>query len=212
MLSFGFYLLLSVKCHPDPLCAPLPSLLSPGLPVPLSVCLSVYLSACLPVPLPVSLSVYLSASLPVPLSVCLSTCLPIYLSPCLSVSLPVCLSTCPMSVCLFVCLSCNFINYYSFVAEQRPSFMLFVVVVVLVVVVIFFFFALKLCIDILYSFGVCLKYIYTNRISPSWARGGCKKTLCLLHYPRKKELFYSFSLYVCQSPWRPACLSVFPSA
>ena len=28
-----------------------------------------------------------------------------------------------------------------------------------------------------------------SRISPSWARAGCKKTLCLLHYPLKVCLF-----------------------
>ena len=31
-----------------------------------------------------------------------------------------------------------------------------------------------------------------SRISPSWARAGCKKTLCLLHYPRKIKFIHSF--------------------
>ena len=31
-----------------------------------------------------------------------------------------------------------------------------------------------------------------SRISPSWARAGCKKTLCLLHYPRKIKFIQSF--------------------
>ena len=94
MLSFGFHLLLSVNCHPDPLCAPLPSLLSPCLPVPLSVCLS----TCLPVYLFPCQSVSLSTCLPVHLcpcqSVSLSTCLPVYLSPCLSLA-----TSLPCSLC-----------------------------------------------------------------------------------------------------------------
>ena len=31
-----------------------------------------------------------------------------------------------------------------------------------------------------------------SRISSSWARAGCKKTLCLLHYPRKIKFIHSF--------------------
>ena len=38
-----------------------------------------------------------------------------------------------------------------------------------------------------------------SRISPSWARAGCKKTLCLLHYPRKIKFIHSFSLCLCLS-------------
>ena len=33
-----------------------------------------------------------------------------------------------------------------------------------------------------------------SRISPSWARTGCKKTLCLLHYPHKIKFIHSFIL------------------
>ena len=33
-----------------------------------------------------------------------------------------------------------------------------------------------------------------SRISPSWARAGCKKNLCLLHYPRKIKFIHSLSL------------------
>ena len=33
-----------------------------------------------------------------------------------------------------------------------------------------------------------------SRISPSWTRVGCKKTLCLLHYPRKIKFILSFIL------------------
>ena len=55
--------------------------------------------------------------------------------------------------------------------------MLFVVVVV--VVVIFFFFALKLCIDILYSFGVCLKYIYRPTELVPHGRGVDVKRPCV---------------------------------
>ena len=44
-------------------------------------------------------------------------------------------------------------------------------------------------------------YVYNlcniSRISPSWTRAGCKKTLCLLHYPKK--FFYSFSLSLSPS-------------
>ena len=41
-----------------------------------------------------------------------------------------------------------------------------------------------------------------NRISSSWARDECKKTLCLLHYPRKIKFIHSFihSLSLCLSP------------
>ena len=38
-----------------------------------------------------------------------------------------------------------------------------------------------------------------SRISPSWTRAGCKKTLCLLHYPRKIKFIHSFSLFFCLS-------------
>ena len=31
-----------------------------------------------------------------------------------------------------------------------------------------------------------------SRISPSWARAGCKKTLCLIHYPRNIRFIHSF--------------------
>ena len=31
-----------------------------------------------------------------------------------------------------------------------------------------------------------------STISPSWARAGCKKTLCLLHYPLKIKFIHSF--------------------
>ena len=34
------------------------------------------------------------------------------------------------------------------------------------------------------------------RISPSWVRAGCKKTLCLLHYPRKIKFIHSFIHWV----------------
>ena len=40
-----------------------------------------------------------------------------------------------------------------------------------------------------------LKYMCicsVSRISPSWARAGCKKTLCLLHCPRKIKFIHSF--------------------
>ena len=49
---------------------------------------------------------------------------------------------------------------------------------------------------------VYLKYMYTcsiSRISPSWARAGCKKTLCLLHYPRKIKFIHSFIRSFIQS-------------
>ena len=42
---------------------------------------------------------------------------------------------------------------------------------------------------------VYLKYMCTcsiSRISPPWARAGCKQTLCLLHYPRKIKFIHSF--------------------
>ena len=44
---------------------------------------------------------------------------------------------------------------------------------------------------------VNLKYMCMcsiSRISLSWARAGCKKTLCLLHYPRKIKFVHSLSL------------------
>ena len=44
-------------------------------------------------------------------------------------------------------------------------------------------------------------------ISPSWARAGCKKTLCLLHYPRKIKFIHSFIL---SPPPHPPSLTVFP--
>ena len=47
-----------------------------------------------------------------------------------------------------------------------------------------------ICLVLLY-----LKYMCTcsiSRISPSWARAGCKKTLCLLHYPRKIKFIHLF--------------------
>ena len=55
-------------------------------------------------------------------------------------------------------------------------------------------------------------YIYVgvcsiSRISPSWARAGCKKTLCLLHYPCKIKFIHSFILSL--SLWRVCvCVSV----
>ena len=45
---------------------------------------------------------------------------------------------------------------------------------------------------LLYLKYVCMCSI--SRISPSWARAGCKKTLCLLHYPCKKKFIHSFIL------------------
>ena len=43
---------------------------------------------------------------------------------------------------------------------------------------------------LLYLKYMCMCSI--SRISPSWARAGCKKTLCLLHYPRKIKFIHSF--------------------
>ena len=43
---------------------------------------------------------------------------------------------------------------------------------------------------LLYLKYMCICSI--SRISPSWARAGCKKTLCLLHYPRKIKFIHSF--------------------
>ena len=49
-------------------------------------------------------------------------------------------------------------------------------------------------------------------ISPSWARAGCKKTLRLLHYPRKIKFIHSFILFLPPPPAPPSprSLSVFP--
>ena len=62
---------------------------------------------------------------------------------------------------------------------------------------------------------VYLKYMCMcsiSRISPSWARAECKKTLCLLHYPRKikfiSSFLHSFILSVCLSLSVCLCLSV----
>ena len=38
----------------------------------------------------------------------------------------------------------------------------------------------------------CMCKCSISRISPSWARTGRKKTLCLLHYPRKIKFIHSF--------------------
>ena len=65
---------------------------------------------------------------------------------------------------------------------------------------------------------VYLKYMTTrriSRISPSWVRAACKKTLCLLHYLRKMKCIHSFihslcfciSVFLCLS----VCLSVCPT-
>ena len=45
---------------------------------------------------------------------------------------------------------------------------------------------------LLYLKYMCMCSI--SRISPSWARAGCKKTLCLLHYPCKIKFIHSFIL------------------
>ena len=42
------------------------------------------------------------------------------------------------------------------------------------------------------SLSLCFSLYSISRISPSWARAGCKKTLCLLHYPRKIKFINSF--------------------
>ena len=64
------------------------------------------------------------------------------------------------------------------------------------------------------SFGVSelLNYMCSiSRSSPSLARAGCKKTLCLLHYPRKIKFTYSFihspslSLSLSLSKTKPDC-------
>ena len=51
----------------------------------------------------------------------------------------------------------------------------------------------------------------SSRISPSWARAGCRKTLCLLHYLRKIKFIHSFihSFFsaVLLRPQRPYGLS-----
>ena len=38
----------------------------------------------------------------------------------------------------------------------------------------------------------CMCMCSVSRISPWWARAGFKKTLCLLHYPRKIKFIHSF--------------------
>ena len=48
--------------------------------------------------------------------------------------------------------------------------------------------SLSLCVCVSLSLLLYPKYMCMcsiSRISSSWARAGCKKTLCLLHYPRK---------------------------
>ena len=51
------------------------------------------------------------------------------------------------------------------------------------------FVVLSVCLSLNYL-GMCS----ISRISPSWERAGCKKTLCLLHYPCKIKFIHSFIL------------------
>ena len=47
---------------------------------------------------------------------------------------------------------------------------------------------------LLYLNYMCMCSI--SRISPSWARAGCKETLCLLHYPRKIKFIHSVYSFI----------------
>ena len=103
---------------------------------------------------------------------------------CLSPSLFVCLS---VSICPSLCLSVSLSLCVSSLCLS-----------------------VSVCLSVCLCLSLCVSLCLCSITSPSWARAGCKTSLCLLHYTRKIKCIHSFihSFSLCVSASLCLCLSL----